>query len=125
MFGFHAVPPPPTGWATPWFAACATLLLLSARDAGQTTSEFNAGRVNGTGPYRHVEWVNGARLRSSVSLQDVSNADGDALPNSPRRLGKLNLTLPLPASMRLGGELQLEGPRNTIDGGQVGGPRRR
>lgn len=33
-------------------------LLLSERDAGQSTSDFNAGRVNGTGPYRFTSWVN-------------------------------------------------------------------
>ena len=36
----------------------ARVLLLSERDAGQGTSDFNAGRVNGTGPYRFTSWVN-------------------------------------------------------------------
>jgi peptide/nickel transport system substrate-binding protein len=34
------------------------VLIVSARDAGQTTSEFNAGRVNGTGPYRFAAFTN-------------------------------------------------------------------
>lgn len=38
------------------------VFIIRAADAGQTTSEFNAGKVNGTGPYRHVEWVNADRL---------------------------------------------------------------
>lgn len=38
------------------------VFIISAKDAGQTTSEFNAGRVNGTGPYRHAAWTNGERL---------------------------------------------------------------
>lgn len=36
------------------------IIQRGARD--QTTAEFNAGKVNGTGPYRLVEWVNGTRL---------------------------------------------------------------
>ncbi|MBX9596527.1 MAG: ABC transporter substrate-binding protein [Roseomonas sp.] len=40
----------------------ARVLLVAARDAGQTTSEFNAGRVNGTGPYRFAGYVNSESL---------------------------------------------------------------
>jgi peptide/nickel transport system substrate-binding protein len=40
----------------------ARVLLLAARDAGQTTGDFNAGRVNGTGPYRFAGYVNGESL---------------------------------------------------------------
>ncbi len=40
----------------------ARVLLLSERDANQTTSEFNAGRVNGTGPYRFAAWRNTENL---------------------------------------------------------------
>ncbi|MGG5818261.1 ABC transporter substrate-binding protein [Falsiroseomonas sp. HW251] len=36
----------------------ARVLVIPARDAAQTTSEFNAGRVVGTGPYRFSSWVN-------------------------------------------------------------------
>lgn len=39
-----------------------SVFILPKSAASQTTAEFNAGKVNGTGPYRHVEWVNGARL---------------------------------------------------------------
>jgi peptide/nickel transport system substrate-binding protein len=34
------------------------VLIVSARNAGQTTSDFNAGRVNGTGPYRFTAFAN-------------------------------------------------------------------
>ncbi|WP_237213378.1 ABC transporter substrate-binding protein [Falsiroseomonas oryziterrae] len=34
------------------------VLIVSARDAAQTTSDFNAGRVNGTGPYRFAAFTN-------------------------------------------------------------------
>jgi peptide/nickel transport system substrate-binding protein len=36
----------------------ARVLLVAERDAGQTTSDFNAGKVNGTGPYRFTSWAN-------------------------------------------------------------------
>ncbi len=36
----------------------ARVLLVPERDAGQTTGDFNAGKVNGTGPYRFTSWVN-------------------------------------------------------------------
>jgi peptide/nickel transport system substrate-binding protein len=36
----------------------ARVLLVPERDAGQSTSDFNAGRVNGTGPYRFASWTN-------------------------------------------------------------------
>lgn len=34
------------------------ILIVAARDAEQSTSDFNAGRVNGTGPYRFAGWTN-------------------------------------------------------------------
>jgi peptide/nickel transport system substrate-binding protein len=47
----------------------ARVLLVAARDAGQTTSEFNAGRVNGTGPYRFAGYVNSESL--SITRNDA------------------------------------------------------
>ncbi|WP_158639008.1 ABC transporter substrate-binding protein [Elioraea rosea] len=38
------------------------VFIIAAKDAEATTSEFNAGRVNGTGPYRYASWTNGERL---------------------------------------------------------------
>jgi peptide/nickel transport system substrate-binding protein len=46
----------------------ARVLLVAERDAGQTTSEFNAGRVNGTGPYRFAGYVNSESL--SITRND-------------------------------------------------------
>ncbi|MBL8703092.1 MAG: ABC transporter substrate-binding protein [Alphaproteobacteria bacterium] len=39
-----------------------SVFIVGKAALNQTTAEFNAGKVNGTGPYRLVEWVNGARL---------------------------------------------------------------
>ena len=47
----------------------ARVLLIAERDASQTTSEFNAGRVNGTGPYRFAEWRNTESL--SIARNDA------------------------------------------------------
>lgn len=64
----------------------------------------------------------GLRLRGSVSLQDVEDRDGRRLVNSPRLLGKLALSTPLPwAGWHLGYELQTEGRRLTLDGQALGG----
>jgi peptide/nickel transport system substrate-binding protein len=40
----------------------ARVLIIPARDANQTTSDFNAGRVIGTGPYRFTAWTNSESL---------------------------------------------------------------
>jgi len=67
-------------------------------------------------------WSSGARLRGSVSVQDVTDAGGSDLPNSPRLLGKLNLSAPLPwAALRVGYELQYDSKRLSLDGTKLGG----
>lgn len=38
------------------------VFIIAAKDAEASTSAFNAGRVNGTGWYRHVSWTNGEQL---------------------------------------------------------------
>ncbi|WP_270937205.1 ABC transporter substrate-binding protein [Falsiroseomonas oryzae] len=47
----------------------ARVLLVAERDAGQTTGDFNAGRVNGTGPYRFAGWTNSESL--SITRNDA------------------------------------------------------
>jgi outer membrane receptor protein involved in Fe transport len=67
-------------------------------------------------------WASGARLRGSVSLQDVAYASGGGLLNSPKLLGKLNLSAPLPwAGLRAGYELRYDSRRLTQDGSKLGG----
>ncbi|MBI3156543.1 MAG: TonB-dependent receptor [Burkholderiales bacterium] len=67
-------------------------------------------------------WRGGARLRGSVSLQQVRNADGSALVNSPERMAKLAFSAPLPwAGLRLGWEWQAESGRLALDGSRLGG----
>jgi iron complex outermembrane receptor protein len=67
-------------------------------------------------------WSFGARLRGSVSAQDAAYADGRDLLNSPKRLGKLNLSSPLPwFGLRLGYEVRYDGKRLSLDGSRLGG----
>jgi iron complex outermembrane receptor protein len=62
-------------------------------------------------------WPVGARLRGSVSMQNVAYDSGARLVNSPDVLGKLNLSVPLPwAGLRAGYELRYDSSRLTLDG---------
>ena len=67
-------------------------------------------------------WVSGARLRGSLSLQDVKQSSGAALPNSPDMLAKINLSGPLPwAGLRAGYEWRYDTKRLSLDGTQLSG----
>jgi outer membrane receptor protein involved in Fe transport len=66
-------------------------------------------------------WASGARLRTSLSLQDAQTPDGMRLVNSPKWLGKLHFSAPLPLGGRIGLEWLAESRRRTVDGGHVGG----
>ena len=67
-------------------------------------------------------WDIGARLRGSVSAQDAAYSDGRELLNSPKVLGKLNLSAPLTvAGVRAGYELRYDSRRLTLDGTYLGG----
>jgi iron complex outermembrane receptor protein len=67
-------------------------------------------------------WASGARLRGSLSVQDVAYAGGAHLLNSPKLLGKLNLSAPLPwAGLRAGYELSYDSQRLSINGTELGG----
>src|SRR5690606_19400716 len=67
-------------------------------------------------------WTSGIRLRSSLSMQDVTYRDGEGLVNSPSVLGKANLSGMLPWSgIRASYELHYESRRLTNDGSHLGG----
>jgi outer membrane receptor for ferrienterochelin and colicin len=67
-------------------------------------------------------WDSGARLRDSVSLQHASYRSGADVVNSPKVLGKLNFSSPLPIyGLRLGYELRYDSSRLTVDGTTLGG----
>jgi hypothetical protein len=59
-------------------------------------------------------WDSGARLRDSVSLQHANYRSGGEVANSPKILGKLNFSSPLPIDgVRLGYELRYDSSRLT------------
>ena len=67
-------------------------------------------------------WTSGTRARGSVSYQDAGYRTGTDLLNSPRWLGKFNLSGPLPvAGLRAGYEMQYDSQRITRDGSRLGG----
>ncbi|AAZ97219.1 probable TonB-dependent iron complex outermembrane receptor protein [Thiobacillus denitrificans ATCC 25259] len=67
-------------------------------------------------------WDWGGRIRGSLSRQDACYADGPVLLNSPRLLGKLNVSSPVPQTgLRLGYELQYSADRRAVDGTDVPG----
>jgi len=67
-------------------------------------------------------WEQGARLRGSVSIQNVDRSGGTPLVNSPQVLGKLNFSAPLHwAGLRLSYEAQYDSSRLTLNGTSVGG----
>ena len=67
-------------------------------------------------------WEPGARLRGSVSAQEADYAGGRELVNSPKLLGKLNLSTPLPVKhLRAAYEFQYDSSRLTLNGTTVGG----
>lgn len=84
----------------------------------------NLDNVTATGLELELEkaWQHGARLRGSVSVQRTRDeATGLTPTNSPRRLAKLNWSMPvIKDAWRAGLEAQYGGPRHTLRG-EVGG----
>ncbi|MDY0014010.1 MAG: TonB-dependent receptor [Rhodocyclaceae bacterium] len=66
-------------------------------------------------------WNNGLRTRGSLAWQQARAVDGGQLANSPKVLGKLNLSVPLLAhGLRGGLEAQYVGPRQTLENRRLG-----
>jgi outer membrane receptor protein involved in Fe transport len=88
----------------------------------------NVGRVQSRGAQFEAEqvWDSGARLRASYSYQlaeDLNAPEGtnSILLDSPRHLGKLNFTTPLPIGpLRAGLELQSMSRRRSFSGETAG-----
>lgn len=85
---------------------------------------INAGSsstTNGQDIELEKTWENGIRFRSSASLQEAKDTQGQRLINSPRVLGKLNLTFPmLSNTVRTGMEVQYTGARLTENRREIG-----
>lgn len=83
---------------------------------------INAGSGQTSGAEFELEraWESGVRFRGSASWQDAEDIQGKRLVNSPRILGKLNLTFPIPDNaLRAGMEMQYLGPRITAAGNET------
>ena len=85
----------------------------------------NVGAVSAQGVEMEADYVDssGWRLRTSWSAQRARDALANAqISNSPRSLGKLNLSVPLPLwQARLGLEWQYVGERLTVSGARLPG----
>ncbi len=65
-------------------------------------------------------WRNGARLRGNVSFQHATDTAGKRVENSPRVLGRVNFSTPLPnLPLRMGVELAYDGKRRSPAGNTV------
>jgi len=85
----------------------------------------NMHRAEARGAEAEIEklWPSGAKLRASVSLQRaVDGRSGEELANAPRRLAKLNLSVPLAGTRAASGfEMQYLSKRRTLAGQAVAG----
>jgi len=95
-------------------------LITLGIDPASGLSQYQSGetvKARGLELSADKTWTSGARLRGSVSLQETAHVGGGALPNSPKVLGKLNLSGPLPwAGLRAGYELRYDSQRLSLDG---------
>lgn len=83
----------------------------------------NVASTHTTGASLELErqWDNGTRLRGSYAWQLAQDESGHHMVNSPRNLGKFNLTFPfLQNTFRSGLELQYVGARLTNIGTELG-----
>lgn len=94
-------------------------------DAASGLTQYQSGqtiKARGLEVSADKTWALGARLRGSVSAQDVGYIGGSGLLNSPKLLAKLNLSGPLPwAGLRAGYEVRYDSRRLTLDGSRLGG----
>lgn len=100
-------------------------LITQNTDLASGLTQYRSGeKVKAHGLELSVDktWVSGARLRGSMTLQDVAYVSGAALLNSPKVLGKFNFSRPLPiVDLRMGYELRYVSQRLSRDGSKLGG----
>jgi iron complex outermembrane receptor protein len=100
-------------------------IIVLGTDPASGLTQYQSGQpvdAHGVELSADKTWATGARLRGSVSMQDVAFASGGGLLNSPRLLAKFNLSAPLPwAGLRAGYELRYDSTRLTVDGSKLGG----
>lgn len=91
--------------------------LITNVDLAPTFNHYvNVGSSHTKGVELELEriWENGTRLRGSYAWQDAIDESGGRMINSPKNLGKFNLSLPLfHHAVRTGLEVQYTGSRLT------------
>jgi outer membrane receptor protein involved in Fe transport len=99
-------------------------IITLAQDPISGLQQYQSGsliRARGVEVSFDKTWTDNARLRGSVSRQRVRE-HGDAPPNSPGWLGKLEYSQALPwAGLSLAAEWQYDSSRRTLDGTELGG----
>ncbi|BDI03905.1 TonB-dependent receptor plug domain-containing protein [Sphaerotilus microaerophilus] len=101
------------------------LVTLGTIDPTSGVTQYQSGpRVRAQGLELSADrtWTGGARLRGSLAYQGAYQTGGSRLVNSPRLLGKLNASVPLPAwGLHAGLGWRHDGARQSLDGTRLGG----
>ncbi|MDO9282503.1 MAG: TonB-dependent receptor [Methylotenera sp.] len=94
-------------------------------DASAGTSQFNntnGGSTNGAELELEKHWDNNIRLRTSAAIQSAEDGNGHWQVNSPRHIGKMNLSVPfLHQAWRAAFEMQAYSDRKTERNTSAGG----
>ncbi|MBV2262766.1 MAG: TonB-dependent receptor [Thauera sp.] len=94
-------------------------LVADENDVGQYQA-IGSVESRGLELYADRTWHNGARLRGNLSFQHATGTAGERVENSPRVLGRLNFSTPLPnLPLRMGVELAYDGKRRSPAGDTV------
>ncbi len=99
-------------------------LITLGTDPNGVPQYQSGGDVKARGMELSVDktWGRSSRARGSVALQDAAYGDGSRVINSPKLLGKLNISAPLPlAGVSAGYELRYDSRRVSLDGSVLGG----
>lgn len=75
-------------------------------------------RANGAEFELRAQLPRGATLRASYAVQDARSKNG-RISNSPRHLGRLGILFPIVAGLEAAAELDIVGPRDTLEGRQL------
>ena len=97
---------------------------ITSVNLGGGTSQFQnvkGGSTDGVELEFEKHWDNGIRLRTSAAFQNAENGSGAWPANSPRQIGKFNLSVPfLENAWRAGFEMQAYSDRKTESTGPLG-----
>jgi iron complex outermembrane receptor protein len=93
---------------------------VTVRNApGMTVLQYQNGedvRAQGIETELRVPITRGVFGRAGYALQEARGDDGHLLSNSPKHLGQVGLTFPLPLGVKGGAQFLVVGPRHTIGG---------